>query len=191
MELITLNPCITLKNCAFFLSLPIQHHFTISICSRNLLSEWKAQNSIQIWWQNFCHQLSQSCSFASSRKCLKGYNKVINAITLSITLLQLGFQRNASTQQQLLIYFHHLITSREQIDSIYIDFKKAFDSVPHNKLLTKLWNIGIASSLWKWFNCYLTNRTQCVSVNNCLSNCLPVISAWCSSGKVLCFSWSL
>ena len=82
----------------------------------------------------------------------------------------------ASTQQQLLIYFHQLITSREEIDTIYIDFRKAFDSVPHNELLVKLWNIGITGTLWNWFNSYLSNRSQCVSVENRLSDCLPVIS---------------
>ena len=63
-----------------------------------------------------------------------------------------------------------------EIDAVYIDFRKAFDSVPHSELLFKLWNIGINGSLWKWFKSYLNNRLQCVSVNNHLSNCLPVLS---------------
>ena len=104
------------------------------------------------------------------------YDKVINTIAPSITPHQFGFQSNASTQQQLLIYFHRLITSREEIDTIYIDFRKAFDSVPHNELLVKLWNIGITGTLWSWLNSYLSNKPQCVSVENRLSVCLPLIS---------------
>ncbi len=34
---------------------------------------------------------------------------------------------------------------------IYLDFKKAFNSVAHNELLVKLWNFGITGSLWNWF----------------------------------------
>ena len=42
-------------------------------------------------------------------------------------------------------------TDNFQLDIVHIDFCKAFDSVPHNKLLLKLWNIGITGNLWKWF----------------------------------------
>ena len=34
----------------------------------------------------------------------------------------------------------------------------------------------IIGTLWKWFKSYLCNRVQCVSINNCLSNCLPILS---------------
>ena len=34
----------------------------------------------------------------------------------------------------------------------YLDFRKAFDSVPHSKLLTKLSQYGITGSLWYWFS---------------------------------------
>ena len=89
---------------------------------------------------------------------------------------QFGFQSNSSTLQQLLLYHHQLITSKDEVDVVHIDFRKAFDSVSHNQLLVKLWNIGITGTLWKWFKSYLCNRVQCVSINNCLSNCLPVLS---------------
>ena len=73
-------------------------------------------------------------------------------------------------------FFHQLITSKDEIDVIYIDFRKAFDSASRNELLVKLWNIGITGTLWKWFESYLSNRSQCVSINNSLSKCLPVLS---------------
>ena len=104
------------------------------------------------------------------------YDRIINTVATSITPHQYGFQRGASTLQQLLVYFHQLVTLKDEIDAIYIDFRKAFDSVPHNELLIKLWNMGVTGSIWRWFGSYLSDRTQCVSVNNCLSSHLPVIS---------------
>ena len=56
---------------------------------------------------------------------------------------------------------------------VYLDFKKAFDSVPHNELLVKLWSIG---NLWKWFQAYLSCRSQHVLLNHVTSDPLPVIS---------------
>ena len=174
---------VILKNCtcAFSLALPIHHLFTISLRSGNLPSEWKTHKIIPVFKSgdktsvaNY-QPISLLCVISKVLERLV-YDKVINTIAPSITPHQFGFQSNASTQQQLLIYFHQLITSREEIDTIYIDFRKAFDSVPRNELLVKLWNIGITGTLWNWFNSYLSNRSQCVSVENHLSDCLPVIS---------------
>jgi len=86
-------------------------------------------------------------------------------------------------QQQLLIYFNRFIASKDEIDVIYIYFWKAFDSVPHNELLVKLWNVGITGTLWNWFHFYLNSRSQCVSVDNQPSNFLPVISGVPHAGK--------
>jgi len=57
-----------------------------------------------------------------------------------------------------------------------MDFKKAFDSVPHNELLLKLWRIGITGKLWLWFQEYLTHRQHYVYLDNASSALLPVKS---------------
>jgi len=70
---------------------------------------------------------------------------------------------------------------------VYNDLRKEYrhfkTSVPnevirrkHNKLFFKLWSAGITGNLWLWFKSYLTGRTQHVSINNCLSDLLPVTS---------------
>ena len=48
-------------------------------------------------------------------------------------------------------------TSSSQWDVIFLDFKKAFDSVPHNELLLKLKRIGVSGDLWLWLQCYLSD----------------------------------
>lgn len=63
-----------------------------------------------------------------------------------------------------------------QVDSIYLDFRKAFDRVPHLELLSKLKRSGISGRLLSWFRCYLSNRKQLVSINGSHSSVLPVSS---------------
>ncbi|CAB3994943.1 Hypothetical predicted protein [Paramuricea clavata] len=57
---------------------------------------------------------------------------------------------------------------------ILIDLSKAFDSVNHTSLLTKLSNVGASPSVVKWFESYLTGRTQSVRIGSTVSTPLPV-----------------
>src|SRR5579872_5093403 len=63
-----------------------------------------------------------------------------------------------------------------QIDSVYLDFKSAFDSVVHSKLLYKLTLFGINGNLMKWIESFLTERLFSVKVGSNFSDCSPVIS---------------
>ena len=62
------------------------------------------------------------------------------------------------------------------VDCVFIDFKKAFDSVCHNKLLIKLAAYGINGNLG-WINSFLSDRKQRVLVNNCYSEWPNVITS--------------
>jgi len=83
---------------------------------------------------------------------------------------------NRSATQQLLLFLHNVFSSQNQFDAIYLDISKAFDSVSHSYLLSKLSYFNISGSLWLWLQAYLSNRYQFVSLNNCHSDLLPVIS---------------
>lgn len=62
------------------------------------------------------------------------------------------------------------------IDAIYLDFSKAFDTVPHERLLCKLFNLGVQGKILEWIKCFLSNRTQCVRISNNKSPLVDVIS---------------
>jgi len=71
--------------------------------------------------------------------------------------VQFGALKGRSTLQQLLVFLDFIYSnSSKQVDVIYLDIKKAFDSIPHNKLLSKLYSCGIQDKLWKWFKSYCT-----------------------------------
>ena len=57
---------------------------------------------------------------------------------------------------------------------LFLDLKKAFDTVNHEILLQKLYHYGIRGSLFKWFESYLFNRTQYTCINGTSSTMLQV-----------------
>ena len=92
---------------------------------------------------------------------------------------QHGFRNNRSCVTQLLEVmedFTQMIDKGEDIDVLYLDFKKAFDSVPHQRLLLKMKAYGITDNILNWTENFLTNRKQRVKVNNCLSKEAAVLS---------------
>ena len=62
------------------------------------------------------------------------------------------------------------------IDIIYTDFAKAFDRVPHQRLLLKLKLLGITGKTLSWIKAFLSERQQCVRVENECSTWKKVIS---------------
>ncbi len=92
---------------------------------------------------------------------------------------QYGFRPGRSCAIQLLEVLDEwstLLDSSNPVDTIYLDFSRAFDSVPHERLITKLFSLGIQGDLLQWIKCFLTGRTQCVRLNQCYSNLSEVIS---------------
>ena len=81
---------------------------------------------------------------------------------------QHGFRKGRSCITQLIEvideWTEHL-NNRDSIDAVYLDFQKAFDTVPHKRLLTKLEGYGIRGKLLKWIGSYLTDRQQRVILN--------------------------
>ena len=66
------------------------------------------------------------------------------------------------------------IENSHNIDVIYLDFRKAFDTVPHQRLLNKLSAYGINGPLLKWISCFLLNRFQKDRVGEEYSKITPV-----------------
>ena len=67
---------------------------------------------------------------------------------------------------------------------VFLDLKKAFDTVDHEILLSKLSNYGIYGNAHQWFKSYLENRTQMCSINGSLSqSCL--LSCGVPQGTIL------
>lgn len=92
---------------------------------------------------------------------------------------QFGFITGRSTTLQLLKVLDkwtEILDSGGQVDVVYLDFMKAFDQVPHRRLIGKLDSYGIKGSTLKWLTDFLSDRLQRVVVNGCFSSWAPVTS---------------
>ena len=175
-----------LTNCALALYVPIHHLFSLSIAKQVIPSEWKCHSITPIHKSgdkalvtNY-RPISLLCVISKALERIV-YNHLSKFFLKNNVIVnsQFGFRQHHSTTQQLLLFpdkVHLSLNNNASCDVIYLDFKKAFDSVPHNELLIKLWNIGITGNLWHWIREYLTGRHQRVCINGCHSSTLPVIS---------------
>ena len=80
---------------------------------------------------------------------------------------QYGFRSNHSCETQLLSIVEELQLAMDHhlsVDLIFIDFRKAFDTVPHQHLLKKLHHYGIQGNIYNWISSWLTKRTQRVVI---------------------------
>ena len=101
--------------------------------------------------------------------------------------LQFGFRAGHSTSLALIDIVERIKSNMDNGDhviGIYLDLQKAFDTVDHKILLSKLAHYGIRGMCNKWFDSYLSGRQQYVSVNNTQSE-LKEITVGVPQGSVL------
>ena len=90
---------------------------------------------------------------------------------------QFGFRQKHSTQQAVITLVNNITNSLETGDiviSLFLDLKKAFDTISHSILLKKLYSYGIRGTAHKWFTSYLTDRTQYVAFDGHTSEILKI-----------------
>ena len=92
---------------------------------------------------------------------------------------QHGFQSGLSCESQLIETVHDwmmALDNKTPTGAILLDFAKAFDKIPHKRLLSKLTSYGITGNTHNWVTSFLSNRKQRVSVNGALSDTTDVKS---------------
>ena len=85
-----------------------------------------------------------------------------------LSKFQFGFISKRSTMLQMLQIMNNwtdILDRGESLDVAYLDFMKAFDKVPHRRLIGKLQSYGVQQPVLGWIEDYLNNRKQCVIVN--------------------------
>ena len=75
-----------------------------------------------------------------------------------------GFRSGFSCEAHLLNTindFYHSSNTNSQVDTAFLDFSKAFDMVPHDRLMITLRHYGVQGKLHRWISGFLQQQTQC------------------------------
>ena len=158
------------------LSIPYCYLFNRSIDSGSLPEDWKMANVTAIFKKGTKSEpgnyrpvslTSVTCKVFESivRDCIVDYMSCNNLFSDC----QHGFRQHRSCVTQLLQVMEDLtklLDNKHNIDIIYFDFKKAFDTVPHERLKTKLEFYGITGKVLNWITDFLSNRKQKGKVGN-------------------------
>jgi hypothetical protein len=108
-------------------------------------------------------------------------DRVVDHLTVNKLLsdCQHGFIAGRSCTTNLLATLDdwtRILDEGEAVDAVYLDFAKAFDSVPHERLLRKIQALGIQGNALQWIRDFLVGRCQRVSVNGAVSDWAAVRS---------------
>ena len=158
--------------------------FNKSLALGKVPREWKEANVVRVAKKGDVHMVSNYRPISLLSLVSKLLEQVVHAhvskfVESSLNNMQHGFCKRRSCTTQLLSVLHDLgkaLDSEQEVDIVYLDFLKAFDSVSHQNLLSKLRQYGTGGSLLKWFADYLKGRRQRVVIEGVSSSFLNMTS---------------
>jgi len=160
--------------------------FKKSLEEGRIPNSWKSAEVVPIYKKGSRQEAGNYRPVSLTSVCSKILERLIRAEVLRhmeenhlFVTEQHGFRPRRSCITQLLTVLEtwtKWLDEGTAVDCIYLDYKKAFDSVPHERLLLKLQNLGIRGNVLQWMRSFLTGRQQRVRVENALSDWSPVTS---------------
>ena len=164
-----------LKELTAVISLPLTILFNASLELGKLPDEWRTANITAIYKKGSRHVCGNYRPVSLTCIACKVLESIVREELIDylkknklFSNKQFGFLGGRSTTLQLLKVIDNwtdILDRGGSIDVLYFDFMKAFDKVPHQRLLMKLKSYGINGAVLNWISAFLSNRRQRVIVN--------------------------
>ena len=183
-----------LKEAASVISPSLAGLFNKTIQDGSLPEDWVSANIAPVFKRGDKHLISNYRPISLTSIVSKVLERLIHHKLYSfleqqevISHTQFGFHKRRSTVHLLLSAVDDWVRTLNQCGSthcLFLDFSKAFDTVPHQRLLLKLQHYGVEGCLLNWFRAFLMHRRQRIVINGCASHWTPVLSG-VSQGSIL------
>ena len=163
-----------MKDCATYLAPALILIFNGALSSGTFPDKWKISKIVPVFKSGDKCNISNYRPISLLSNLSKIFERVIHdrlypILHQHISMYQHGFIKGRSTTTNLM-HITQIIASaldnRQQVDVLYTDFSKAFDTLNHIFLLEKLSNVGLSKSLICLFHSYLSSRSSFVTYNN-------------------------
>ena len=175
-----------LQDYSDLLAVPLSIIYKRSLLERKVPCDWKRANVTPIFKKGSKSDpgnyrpvslTSQACKVLEAiiRESIVNHLKEHSLLLNS----QHGFSKGKSCLTNLLLFMEDVTTAIDEgkpLDVIYLDFSKAFDKVPHQRLLRKLHCHGISGCVAEWIEEWLRDRKQSVVLNGKQSTLQDVLS---------------
>ena len=168
------------------ISIPLARVFNLSLKEGVVPFEWKEANIIPLFKKGSRNKSENYRPVSLTSVICKLLERLIKDHMVDFLVKhkllnssQHGFLKARSCLTNMLCFLEEItkwIDMGSPVDIIYLDFQKAFDKVPHQRLLLKLKAHGIGDSITDWIEQWLTDRRQRVVVDGEVSNWKSVLS---------------
>ena len=168
------------------ISIPLARVFNLSLKEGYVPFEWKEANIIPLFKKGSRNKSENYRPVRLTSVVCKLLERLIKDHMMEFLVKhkllnssQHGFLKARSCLTNMLCFLEEItkwIDVGSPVDIIYLDFQKAFDKVPHQRLLLKLKAHGIGDSITDWIEQWLTDRRQRVVVDGEVSNWKSVLS---------------
>jgi len=164
-------PAKLLKDSAPVVAKPLAHIFNLSLASGEVPSDWKEAQITPVHKSGSCADVGNYRPVSVLSVTSKVMEKLVcNQVTRYLTRCKLlkthqsGFRRHHSTATAVQKVVEDITSGyncSKVTVALFLDLRKAFDSVNHEIMLSKLKKFGFDSDAMKWFTSYLSERLQC------------------------------
>ena len=175
-----------LKDVASIVSMPLAMIFNKSLQEGVVPEDWRHANVTPIFKKGSKANIGNYRPVSLTSVLCKAMESILkDAIMTHLVSNQLlsdsqhGFLQGRSCLTNLLEFLNlltRLVDEGHSVDVLYLDFSKAFDKVPHARLIDKLNAVGIGGRVLQWIRAWLSDRKQRVVLNGHASEWLPVLS---------------